>query len=67
MYILPLLLNLTIVHLTEQSLEKEHLPRTLGRLTCRPSCTSHMAECLLLWPSELSGSDGSLLIEKQQQ
>lgn len=36
------------------------LPRTWGRVTCRPSCTSHMGWCPLLWHPGLSGSGGSL-------
>lgn len=38
------------------------LPRTWGRVTCTPSCTSHMGWCPLLWHPELSGSGGNLQV-----
>lgn len=37
-----------------------YLPKKWGRVTCRPSCTSHMGWCPLLWHPKLSGSGGSL-------
>lgn len=43
------------------------LPRTWGRVTCIPSCTSHMGWCPLLWHPELSGSGGNLQVGEGEE